>query len=273
MVVQEEKVLGQKRPFSNNSNSDLPEKYPFTFVPPLLPGEKLFDQDQLNTSFDESRKKLSAASLTHRFRKRATEGRSVQNTNAIAAAPIRLGQTTLNNNNNNNQTASSSLLQSNHNEDQEYSQVIYARHQALSMTMINWLQFIFNSVLTFLILYIIFTVLWTLRHDFRIKTEEFTAGILDEIALCNRNYGINNCHPSTRVPALEEKCNYWESCKNRDPLLITRSKVSAEMAAEILNSFVEPISYKTLFFFTILVIGSLVVSNTAFRMYRKRLLQ
>ncbi|KAI9488405.1 Di-sulfide bridge nucleocytoplasmic transport domain-containing protein [Zychaea mexicana] len=170
-------------------------------------------------------------------------------------------------------SSSPSSISNNYNNNGEGDHhVIYARHQAVSMAMINWLQFIFNTSLTVLILYILFMVLWTLRHDFRIKTEEYTAAILDEIALCNRNYGINHCDPSTRVPAMEEKCNFWEACKNRDPLLITRSKVSAEMAAEILNSFVEPISYKTLFFLTVLVIGSLVVSNTAFRLYRRKLL-
>ncbi|KAI8137068.1 Brl1/Brr6 domain-containing protein [Fennellomyces sp. T-0311] len=147
------------------------------------------------------------------------------------------------------------------------------RHEAVSMTLISWLQVMFNSFLALVILYVLFMVLWTLRHDFQIKAEEHTAAILDEIALCNRNYGINHCDPRTRVPAMERQCNMWESCKNRDPLLITRSKLSAEMAAEILNSFVEPISYKTLFFFTIIVIGSLVVSNTAFRLYRQRMIE
>ncbi|KAG2223701.1 hypothetical protein INT45_007279, partial [Circinella minor] len=240
-------------PLANtDTTTTLPEKYPFTFVPRLLPGQKLFDQDQLDTSFDGSRKNSSAAALNYRFRKRASQGRSVQHQqqqNALATRtsfPMGLMATTTKSlMNNSNFLTRSDNNESNKSNDNE-SHIVYARHQAISMTMLNWLQFIFNSVLTVLILYILFIVLWTLRHDFRIKTEEYTAAILDEIALCNRNYGINHCNPSTRVPAMEEKCNYWEACKNRDPLLITRSKLSAEMAAEILNSFVEPISYKTL---------------------------
>lgn len=65
------------------------------------------------------------------------------------------------------------------------------------------------------------------------------------------------------MPAIEDMCNAWASCMNRDVVvaqyvslfdfilvLVTnmclRAKVSAETIAEIINSFVEPISYKTL---------------------------
>lgn len=33
---------------------------------------------------------------------------------------------------------------------------------------------------------------------------------------------------------------------NRDPKIVGRAKVSAEMLAEVINGFVEPISWKTL---------------------------
>ena len=175
-------------PLSNaDATTTLSGKYPFTFVPRLLPGQKLFDQDQLDTSFDGSHKTSSAAALNYRFRKRVSQGRLIQQQqqqqqqqNAIATkGSSSLGWTTT--------TLQSSPIKNNHsligtdknasnkNNDNE-SHVIFARHHAISMTMINWLQFIFNSVLTFLILYILFIVLWTLRHDFRIKTEEYTAG-------------------------------------------------------------------------------------------------
>jgi Di-sulfide bridge nucleocytoplasmic transport domain len=42
------------------------------------------------------------------------------------------------------------------------------------------------------------------------------------------------------------QCASWETCMNRDPTVVGRAKVGAEMIAEVVNSFVEPISWKTL---------------------------
>lgn len=60
------------------------------------------------------------------------------------------------------------------------------------------------------------------------------------------------------------------SCMNRDPTEISRTKLSAETIAEIINSFVEPISYKTMIFFCMFTFGLLFVSNAAFGIARSR---
>lgn len=57
---------------------------------------------------------------------------------------------------------------------------------------------------------------------------------------------------------------------NRDPAVVGRAKVSAETFAEIINSFVEPISYKTMAFFAIMVFGFLFLSNYAFGYARSK---
>lgn len=45
---------------------------------------------------------------------------------------------------------------------------------------------------------------------------------------------------------MEKACVAWEKCMNRDPTVVGRARVSAETFAEIINSFIEPISYKTM---------------------------
>jgi hypothetical protein len=45
---------------------------------------------------------------------------------------------------------------------------------------------------------------------------------------------------------MEKACLAWEKCMNRDPTVVGRARVSAETFAEIVNSFIEPISYKTM---------------------------
>lgn len=72
--------------------------------------------------------------------------------------------------------------------------------------------------------------------------------IVQEMAVCSKEYLENRCAPGTRVPAMEKACLAWEKCMNRDPTVVGRAKVSAETFAEIINSFIEPISYKTMVF-------------------------
>lgn len=67
--------------------------------------------------------------------------------------------------------------------------------------------------------------------------------ILEEIEQCARNYIINQCDPETRVPWLETLCNTWQACMKKDPF---KGKLSAEIIAEIITSFLEGLSYKAM---------------------------
>jgi Di-sulfide bridge nucleocytoplasmic transport domain len=63
--------------------------------------------------------------------------------------------------------------------------------------------------------------------------------------MCASQYKNNLCG-SNPIPAMVHQCASWETCMNRDPTVVGRAKVGAEMIAEVVNSFVEPISWKTL---------------------------
>ena len=57
-------------------------------------------------------------------------------------------------------------------------------------------------------------------------------------------YEINRCSPiSQRVPAPAHKCTEWELC---DLSLVGRGRVVAQTIGETVDSFVEPISWRTL---------------------------
>lgn len=71
------------------------------------------------------------------------------------------------------------------------------------------------------------------------------ADIVQEISTCTTHYKTNLC-ASSPIPAMVHQCAVWESCMNRDPTKIGRAKVSAELIAEVVNGFVDPISWKTL---------------------------
>jgi hypothetical protein len=48
------------------------------------------------------------------------------------------------------------------------------------------------------------------------------------------------------VPAMVRQCGVWQTCMHRDPTNLERSKIFAQTLADVVNSFVEPISWKTL---------------------------
>ena len=72
------------------------------------------------------------------------------------------------------------------------------------------------------------------------------ADILREMAHCSKQYLNNRCEPLQRIPHMEETCRAWEECMHRDPSAVGRARVFAETAAQVINGFVEEISWKTL---------------------------
>ena len=69
--------------------------------------------------------------------------------------------------------------------------------------------------------------------------------IVQEIAQCAMQYKTNLC-ATNPIPAMSHQCGVWETCMNRDPTKVGRARVGAELIAEVVNGFVEPISWKTL---------------------------
>lgn len=121
-----------------------------------------------------------------------------------------------------------------------------ATHRELPLIASHYLQVFFNLCLILLLLYALLCFYLTIRRDVDQKVEEYSEAILADMSLCSRSYIENRCAPDMRVPAMEVRCNAWEKCMNRDPSQVGRARVSAETFAEIINSFIEPISYKTM---------------------------
>lgn len=74
----------------------------------------------------------------------------------------------------------------------------------------------------------------------------FAPDIIQEISMCAVQYTNNRCAEPNIIPAMVQQCSNWEACMNRDPTTVGRAKVGAELIAEVVNGFVEPISWKTL---------------------------
>ncbi|KAI9460204.1 Di-sulfide bridge nucleocytoplasmic transport domain-containing protein [Lactarius psammicola] len=113
--------------------------------------------------------------------------------------------------------------------------------------LLGYLQFFFNLSLVFLFLYLLVQFILTVQRDVEQRIAEYSMDIVQDISNCAAHFKANLCG-SNPVPAMLRQCGTWETCMNRDPTVVGRAKVGAELIAEVINGFVEPISWKTLAF-------------------------
>lgn len=109
-----------------------------------------------------------------------------------------------------------------------------------------WAQLVVNLSLFSLAVYVVFGFVSAIRSEFDQAAEEVSDSILAEMAICAKSYVDNKCGGGDRLPALETVCENWERCMNRDPAKVGRAKVSAQTMAIIINSFIDPISWKAI---------------------------
>ncbi|KAI9375531.1 Di-sulfide bridge nucleocytoplasmic transport domain-containing protein [Aspergillus egyptiacus] len=133
-----------------------------------------------------------------------------------------------------------------------------------------WAQLVVNLSLFSLAVYVVYGFVSAIRAEFDQAAEEVSDTILAEMATCARSYVDNKCGGGDRLPALETVCENWERCMNRDPAKVGRARVSAQTMAIIINSFIDPISWKAIAFFLATISTVTVVSNWSFRSFRSR---
>ena len=119
-------------------------------------------------------------------------------------------------------------------------------HPGLPNTLSYYVQFLLNFFLTLCVMYVLYGVFSTISNDITERAMMESSEILGEMAVCAREFKENRCERDSRVPAMETVCNNWERCMQRDPYKVGRSRLSAGMFAEIVNSFIEPISMKAI---------------------------
>ncbi|OBZ79282.1 Nucleus export protein BRL1 [Grifola frondosa] len=139
----------------------------------------------------------------------------------------------------------------------------------LPYILLGYLQFFFNTSLILVFLYLLVQFILTVQRDVEQRISEYSMDIVQEIAQCALHYKSNMC-ATNPIPAMARQCATWETCMNRDPTKVGRAKVSAELIAEVINSFVEPISWKTLAFTLTSLSFLTVFINTLLSLYRSR---
>lgn len=119
-------------------------------------------------------------------------------------------------------------------------------HPGLPNTLSYYVQFLLNIFLAVCVMYVLYGIFSTISNDITERAMMESSDILAEMAVCAREFKENKCERDSRVPAMETVCNSWEKCMQRDPYKVGRSRLSAGVFAEIVNSFIEPISLKSI---------------------------
>ncbi|KAG5646894.1 hypothetical protein DXG03_001970 [Asterophora parasitica] len=139
----------------------------------------------------------------------------------------------------------------------------------LPYILLGYLQFLFNLSLILLFLYVVVQFILTVQRDVEQRISEYSMDIVQEIAICALQYKTNLCG-SNSIPAMAQQCGNWETCMNRDPAIVGRAKVGAELIAEVVNGFVEPISWKALAFTLTSLSFLTVFINSLLSLFRAR---
>lgn len=107
-----------------------------------------------------------------------------------------------------------------------------------------WAQLTLNVSIFSMAVYVVWSVLQSIRGEFQHMAEQESIVILNDIHECAQKYLTNGCESPRRAPALGSLCDSWQVCMDRDPAKIGHAKLSAATMATIINSFIEPISWK-----------------------------
>ncbi|KAG9006676.1 hypothetical protein FRB94_000511 [Tulasnella sp. JGI-2019a] len=137
----------------------------------------------------------------------------------------------------------------------------------VSNELTGYLTFGFKLILLLTSLLIGFSFIMAVKQDVDARVLEYSSELLHDIALCSQLYLTNKCHPDTRVPVVEQLCQDWERCMNKDPKVVGRVRVWAETLGEMFNSFVEPIAWKTLAFTVITLFSMTFATWGIFRLF------
>mmetsp|Transcript_14464 Transcript_14464/g.29571 ORF Transcript_14464/g.29571 Transcript_14464/m.29571 type:complete len:297 (-) Transcript_14464:1261-2151(-) len=129
-----------------------------------------------------------------------------------------------------------------------------------------WLQLSFNAVVLVVLSYMLVSCAMAIRGDIRRQIEKEVALIELEKGACENDFHLNRCHDDERVvPKMRSFCAEWDNCRRQNAEQVAmRTKVTAEMLAEIINVFLEKISWKALLFAVASGLAMLIASNILF---------
>jgi magnesium-transporting ATPase (P-type) len=109
-----------------------------------------------------------------------------------------------------------------------------------------WAQLVVNLSLFSLAVWMVFSFVSEIRNEFDAVASKEMDSILHNIAECMQRYEDNKCAAGNLVPGLVPICAADRKCMDTDPTHVRRAMLSARTMAQIIDSFIEPISWKAI---------------------------
>ncbi|CCC86751.1 hypothetical protein NCAS_0A01380 [Naumovozyma castellii] len=127
----------------------------------------------------------------------------------------------------------------------------------VSYSLISYLQLILNCITITAIFSFLTLFVRSIKKDLNSIWETQMNALKIESDLCQKNYFSNKCNATRQLPAMENNCQKWETCMNRnnDIFFRARTTLSAKLCGDIINSFIDPIGWKPLI---VILLGLLI---------------
>ncbi|EJS43413.1 YHR036W [Saccharomyces arboricola H-6] len=118
-----------------------------------------------------------------------------------------------------------------------------------SYALMSYLQLFLNAITSVVIFSFILSFIIALQKDLKSTWEQRKYELQYESESCQEQYTTNRCNQTPGLPALNEQCEMWKLCmsRNNDIFFRARSTLSAKLFGDIINSFIDPLNWKTLF--------------------------
>lgn len=105
----------------------------------------------------------------------------------------------------------------------------------------------FRWALLFLLLWTAYTVLSALVNDISERIHATSLQSRSALHECSRHFEQNCMPPKVSEWALREGlCDDWRICMERDPRMVGRARIAAEILAEMIDAFISGMGWKTL---------------------------
>ncbi|KAJ2903913.1 putative nuclear envelope protein [Zalerion maritima] len=115
--------------------------------------------------------------------------------------------------------------------------------------LVQWQRFLLQSIITAIVIYFLWSVVCSIRHDMNLAADKARSERLGTIAECATNYHENRCFPrEKRLPRLMKDCDEWEVCMNQDEDDIATVTVGVKQFVALLNEMVSDLQLKTIGF-------------------------
>lgn len=149
----------------------------------------------------------------------------------------------------------------------EYFHRLISDPQCISnLTLI--IQILLNTLMVLVFFGFSLVAFFAIKRDVDHKIQSYVNDSIHKINSCTREYLRNNCAPDIRAPALEEKCNDWDTCMSQDPQSVVTSMAYFEVMADCMNAFFHHVSIKSLLGIGCLMLFCIIVPNILFSKFR-----